>query len=172
MGWNTTGYTSSARVLQYLYWDSAEYLWAIAAHETAHQWWYAQVGNDQAFEPWLDEALCTYSERLYYENIHPEGLDWWWAYRVYYYEPKGWVDGSVYNPEGYRAYRDAVYLNGALFLEDLRNLVGEQAFFAFLPAYARRYAGTVATADDFFAVLNEYTQVNLQPLFDRYFENR
>jgi hypothetical protein len=41
--------------------SKSEYLIAIAAHETAHQWWYAQVGNDQALEPWLDEALCTYS---------------------------------------------------------------------------------------------------------------
>jgi hypothetical protein len=29
----------------------ADYLTAIAAHETAHQWWYAQLGNDQAIEP-------------------------------------------------------------------------------------------------------------------------
>lgn len=150
----------------------AEYLWAIAAHETAHQWYYAQVGNDQALEPWLDEALCTYSERLYYEKVHPEALDWWWDYRVYYYEPKGWVDGSVYNPEGYRAYRDAVYLNGALFLEDLRSLVGDQAFFAFLQAYVKRYAGKIATSDNFFTMLNEYTQANLQPLLDKYFRER
>jgi hypothetical protein len=43
------------------------------------QWWYSAVANDQALEPWLDEALSTYSERLYYENIHPQGLDWWWT---------------------------------------------------------------------------------------------
>ncbi|MBE0695651.1 MAG: hypothetical protein IH586_01895, partial [Anaerolineaceae bacterium] len=39
--------------------DPADYLVAIAAHEIAHQWWYGSVGNDQANEPWLDEALCT-----------------------------------------------------------------------------------------------------------------
>jgi aminopeptidase N len=100
-----------------------------------------RVGNDQAEEPWLDEALATYSERLFYERTYPEALDWWWAYRVNYYEPRGWVDGSIYNPEGYRAYRDAVYLNGATFLEELRQQVGEAAFFAFLQDYTARYAG-------------------------------
>jgi hypothetical protein len=94
-----------------------EYLVAIAAHETAHQWWYGLVGNDQTLEPWLDEALCTYSERIFFENVYPAALDWWWAYRVNYYEPHGWVDSTIYNPEGYRAYRSAVYLNGAVFLE-------------------------------------------------------
>jgi Peptidase family M1 domain len=150
----------------------ADYLTAIAAHETAHMWWYGLVGNDQALAPWLDEALCTYSERLYYENLHPEVLDWWWAYRVNYYEPKGWVDGSVYNPEGYRSYRDAVYLNGALFLEDLRKQIGDQAFFAFLPAYAKKFALQIASTDQFFDLLGEFSSVDLAPLESRYFQKR
>jgi hypothetical protein len=150
----------------------AEYLTAIAAHETAHQWWYAQVGNDQAIKPWLDEALCTFSERLYYENVHPEALAWWQQYRIDYYEPKGWVDGTIYNPEGYRAYRDAVYLNGEVFLEDLRGLIGEQAFMAFLKEYLQANTGKIATADDFFTLLETYSNADLTPLLDQYFSKR
>jgi aminopeptidase N len=150
----------------------ADYLTAIAAHETAHQWWYSSLGNDQALEPWLDEALCTYSERLYYENLHPQGLDWWWTYRINYYEPKGWVDGSIYNPEGYRAYRDAIYLNGARFLEELRDLVGGDAFLDFIFAYAQEFARQIVTADDFFALLESYSQADITPLLDKYFQNR
>lgn len=151
----------------------AEYLTAIAVHETAHQWWYAQVGNDQALEPWLDETLCTYSEKLYYENVHPEGLDWWWDYRVNYYQPRGWVDASIYNPHGeaepYRSYRDAVYLNGAMFLEELRQTIGDDAFFAFLKDYSEQYLLQNATAQDFFALLNQFTQVDLASLLKKYF---
>jgi hypothetical protein len=33
-----------------------------AAHETAHQWFYSLVGNDQARDPWLDETLAAWSE--------------------------------------------------------------------------------------------------------------
>jgi hypothetical protein len=151
---------------------SADYLTAIAAHETAHQWWYSAVGNDQALEPWLDEALSTYSERLFYENLHPQSLDWWWTYRINYYEPRGWVDGSIYNPEGYRAYRDAVYLNGALFLEDLRNLIGDESFFEFLQAYNYEYYRRIASGDDFFALLEDYSQADISPLLDKYFQMR
>ena len=149
-----------------------EYLIAIAAHETAHQWFYALVGNDQAFEPWLDEALCTYNERLFYEHYYPEALDWWWSYRINYYDPKGWVDGSIYNPDGYRAYRDAVYLNGALFLEDLRDLIGDESFFQFLPDYVNRKSYTNTSADDFFDILNHHTQSNISPLLEEYFLKR
>lgn len=146
-----------------------EYLITIAAHETAHQWFYALVGNDQAFEPWLDEALCTYSERLYYEAYHPEALEWWWNYRIHFYEPRGWVDGSIYNPEGYRAYRDAIYLNGALFLEDLRNSIGNDTFFQFLADYIERQKAKNASGDDFFAILSEHTATDITPLLDKYF---
>ncbi|MGL5750265.1 MAG: M1 family metallopeptidase, partial [Paraclostridium sp.] len=33
----------------------------VIAHETAHQWWYSAIGNDEISEPWLDEALTEYS---------------------------------------------------------------------------------------------------------------
>ncbi|HZD56706.1 MAG TPA: M1 family metallopeptidase [Anaerolineales bacterium] len=151
--------------------SQGEYLVAIAAHETAHQWFYGLVGNDQAVEPWLDEALCTYSERLYYETTAPEALDWWYAYRIDYYDPKGWVDGSIYNPEGYRAYRDAVYLNGALFLDDLRSQIGNEAFFAFLKDYVRRFTHKIATGDDFFILLASHTQKDLTALVGEYFSS-
>jgi hypothetical protein len=31
------------------------------SHEISHQWFYSLVGNDQARDPWLDEALATWS---------------------------------------------------------------------------------------------------------------
>ena len=149
-----------------------EYLITIAAHETAHQWFYGAVGNDQALEPWLDETLCTYSERLYFENLHPEAMDWWWSYRVEYYQPGGWVDGSIYNPLGYRAYRDAVYLNGAMFLEELRTLMGDRAFFTFLRSYTIEKTGLIASREDFFQRLGTYTQSDISSLLKKYFSNQ
>ena len=155
--------------------DPGDYLVAIAAHETAHQWWYGIVGSDQANEPWLDEALSTYSEHLFYEHYYPEALDWWWYYRINYYRPHGWVDTSVYNPEGtlqtYQDYRNAVYLNGAHFFEDLRQTVGDKAFFAFLKDYTERFAGQVAMREDFFALLTQHTSEDLGPLKTKYFAN-
>ena len=154
------------------------YLTFIAAHETAHQWWYGLVGNDQAMEPWLDEAMCTYMEHIFYENIYadyPPGsdqslVDWWWYYRVNFYEPDGWVDGSIYDFDQFRPYRDAVYLNGAKFLDDLRNLIGDQAFFSFLRDYAGQNKYQIATGTDFFGLLKENTSKNLNGLQRQYFQ--
>ena len=145
------------------------YLTAIAVHETAHQWWYNQVGNDQALEPWLDEALCTYSERIFYENIYPDLLSWWWAFRVDYYVPSGVIDGAIYDYDSFRTYRDSVYLHGAQFLEELRTIIGDDAFFAFLRDYAARFANQKVTGDDFFAILQEHTTKDMSRIRSKYF---
>ncbi len=154
--------------------SQADYLTAIAAHETAHQWWYGLVGNDQALEPWLDEALCTYSEILFYETYYPEAIEWWWVYRIDYYAPAGWVDTTIYNPEAsptpYNSYRSAVYLNGAHFLSDLRTLIGDTAFFAFLRAYTSNHIAQITTAVDFFDTLALFSKEDLSALRSKYFK--
>ncbi len=150
-----------------------EYLVAIAAHEAAHQWWYGLVGNDQALEPWLDEALCTYSERLYYEHNAPEALPWWWTYRIDFYQPSGWINGSIYDytafPNAYEAYRNAVYLNGAKFLEETRQTIGDEAFFSFLRSYAESNRHQIATGQGFFDLLRSVSSQDLEPLVAKFF---
>ncbi len=147
------------------------YLTAIAVHETAHQWWYGLVGNDQAAEPWLDESLCVYSERLYYETHYPHLLNWWWEFRVHRFEPSGWVNSTVYDYDQFRPYVNAVYLRGALFLEELRKQMGDQAFLAFLRDYAARGACRQVTSVDFFAALSQHTNLDLSELTARYFNS-
>jgi hypothetical protein len=142
----------------------------IAVHETAHQWWFSQVGSDQALEPWLDEALATYSERLFYEVNYP-GVTAWQAFRVDAYNPSGWVDSSIYDLQGIRTYANAVYLRGALFLQDLRSQIGDEAFFAFLKDYASQMAGKRATTADFFRILRQHTDADLTAIMQEYFSH-
>ena len=150
---------------------AGSFLIAIAAHETSHQWWYGIIANDQAQEPWLDEALATYSEYLFYEYYYPDRLDdFWWDRRVNPYHPDGWVNSTIYSAAGYREYRDAVYLHGAIFLNDLRNLIGNEAFFAFLQDYVSTYTNQIATGNDFFRILAGHTDADFGPLLTIYFQ--
>ncbi len=146
---------------------------AIAVHETAHQWWFAQVHNDQALHPWLDESLATYSEYLFYERLgDPIAVEWWWTYRVDYYQPgDAPIDGSIYEFRSWRAYRDTVYLHGAHFWHDLRQALGDDAFFAFLRDYRATYQGRIVTPEDWAALLARHTppEADLTPLWTQYF---
>ncbi|MBI4760749.1 MAG: M1 family metallopeptidase [Chloroflexota bacterium] len=146
------------------------YLVIIAAHETAHQWWFDAVANDQALEPWLDETLCTYSERIYYETVHPDLLDWWWGYRYFEFQKAGFVDTPIYEGDGQRSYWDKTYLTGARFMEDLRQRVGDEIFFAFLRDYYTQFAGKHATAADFFRVFRENSAADISDLMAKYFQ--
>jgi len=146
------------------------YLVIIAAHETAHQWWFDSVADDQALEPWLDEALCTYSERIYYENIHPDLVSWWWSYRYFEFDKEGFVDTPIYDGGGQRPYWDKVYLTGARFLEDLRTKVGDEIFFTFLKDFYTQYTGRRVTGADFFRVLREHTAADISDLMTKYFK--
>lgn len=144
----------------------------IGTHEIAHQWWFGLVGNDQAMEPWLDEAMAVYSERIFYQYNYPNYGDWWWNYRVNYFGPQGYVDSSIYDFGTFRAYVNAVYLNGANFLDDLRTRVGDQVFFAFLQDYAARYAHGHATARDFFVMLRQHTNADFSDIMREYFRTQ
>jgi hypothetical protein len=173
-GMEYSGFFYLSRDFYNLYTTAAgavNYLVFVAAHETAHQWWFEQVGNDQAEQPWLDEALCTYSERLFYESAYPDLVPGWWAYRVDFYQPQGFVDIPIYEGQGFRPYTNAVYFRGAHFLEDLRARLGDEIFFAFLQDYLAQERGKIATAADFFTVLDQHTKADYSDIVRQYFQN-
>jgi hypothetical protein len=147
------------------------YATLLAAHETAHQWWFERVANDQAFEPWLDEAPATYAELVFLESAYPQLTDWWWTFRVDGFEPKGWVDTSIYNGGRFRPYVNAVYLRGAHFLDDLRKRMGDESFFAFMHDYLAEMSGGIATKENFLTILREHTSSDVSDIIAEYFQD-
>ncbi len=143
---------------------------SIGVHEIAHEWWFGLVGSDQATEPWLDEALATYSENTFYYYNFPNYGEWWWNFRVNYFSPSGWVDSSIYDHTTFRSYVNATYLNGANFMFDLNTRMGDDDFYRFLKDYASRYARGRATTADFFATLREDTSADISALISAYFK--
>lgn len=142
----------------------------LTAHEVAHNWWFGAVGNDAGNEPWLDEAMATYAELLYYEQAHPSDLDWWWEFRINQWGPGGAVDSTAYELPGFRPYVNAVYLHGAQFLHAVRQQVGDQAFYTFLKDYYAQYDGQIATQAGFVTLLEESTGQDVSALVAEYFE--
>ncbi len=137
----------------------------IVAHETAHQWWYSLVGNDQWEEPWLDESLAEYSQILYFEWVYgPKDAErgfWDFVGNPYYLYiegggealPTGISVGQVADdPDAYRA---AVYLRGAWSLRMLRSIIGDQPFFEALRIYASSHAYGIATSQDLIHAFEE-----------------
>ena len=150
----------------------ANYLTFVAVHETAHQWWFDQVANDQALEPWLDESLTTYSESIYYETLYPDLLSWWWSYRIDFFEPQGYINIPVYDGQNDDNYKQTVYFNGAHFLQDLRQRIGDAAFQLFIQDYFTQNKGRIASGEDFFRILDEHTDEDYSDILHAYFHAR
>ncbi len=142
---------------------------SLGVHELSHQWWYDQVGNDQALHPWMDEALAVYSEWLFYQRNYPADVRLWWGFRVNYFQPQGYINRSIYDYPSFRPYVNATYLQGARFMEALRRRIGDQAFFAFLRDYYTQMQGRIATPQDFFRILDTHTTKSYQDIVARYF---
>ncbi len=149
----------------------------VSAHETSHQWWFEQVADDQAMQPWLDEAFAAYSEHIFYESVDPNSISWWWSYwlpRVGGNQSLPWVDSNIYafaGNGGFIGYTNTVYMRGAHFLDDLRNRIGDAAFFGFLQDYLKQENGKIATTSDFFRILSQHTQTDYSDIVRQYFQN-
>lgn len=138
------------------------YLTLISVHEIAHQWWYAAVGSDSALNPWLDEALATYSEYLFIEKFYPASRNWWWSFRVASFFPQGAVDSTVYEFATAREYINAVYLRGVQMLHNLRVDIGDDSFFKLLRAYLAAGKGRIVDPNLFWRQLQPAERASTQ----------
>jgi peptidase M1-like protein len=142
------------------------------AHEVAHQWFYNTVGNDQLGEPWLDEAMAQYATWQYYRDA--KGAV---AARAFEGSLRGrWqrVDNedipigmpvSSYDPSSYGA---IVYGRGPLFVDALRQKMGDAAFDAFILDYALVQRWKVATTEEFRALAENHCACDLTGMFEEW----
>jgi hypothetical protein len=145
------------------------------AHEVAHQWWYNIVGNDTLRDPWMDEALTTYSSIVYWEQVGGEAAK---QQALAYYQDKynqntqkGW-DAPVTEPMLYfqesdriESYSPVVYAKGGLFYEDLRKTMGDAAFFKAMQFYYGSHWFSIATVEELLVAFQTATKVQLDDLY-------
>jgi len=141
----------------------------VIVHETAHQWWYGTVGNDEIDEAWLDESFATYSESIFFEN--KDNSKDYYKYAANGYDiVKGTLnDGAVLRPlakfKGWDDYGPLAYNKGAVMLNTLRNKIGDKAFFKVITTYYDRYKFKTAKTGDFKAIVEEVTNKNWDSFF-------
>ncbi len=140
-------------------------------HEVAHQWFYALIGGDQLHEPWLDEALATYAEVLYYEETGQPGaaaglLTQFRAWVRSHPDPTLPIGKGVGDYPDEDSYALFVYGKGALFLDALRGEIGEEAFRRFLQEYFAEQRYGFASGVEFQQAAEGACDCDLDGLFD------
>jgi hypothetical protein len=147
----------------------------LLVHEFAHQWFGDMITCGTWADVWLNEGFATYCEALWLE--HKTGYT---AYKnailndrsSYLSSNPGW---AIYNsdwvdntPDVYTLFNTAVtYDKSACFIHQLRYLLGDDTFFAFLKSYCSdpEFKYKSATSAQFNQKLNDFTGQN----YDWYF---
>jgi len=111
----------------------------MVAHEVAHQWFYSAVGNDQAREPFADEAVSDLMARSLISRFVSSQC------------PVGRLDHSIYDIG--ECYPWVIYIQGVAWLRDLRDRMGGNAFWSAVSRYYRDYVGGIGGSRQLIAAL-------------------
>ncbi len=120
----------------------------LAAHETAHQWFYGIVGNDQAKQPFADEAPTDFVAR-YVLGLRR-------ASRC----ARATLDRTIYS-YGATCYYEKIYIQGGNLIDDARKRMGSTRFWAAMRGYVSANAGRISTTQRFLQALDDGTPLDL-----------
>ena len=137
----------------------------VVYHEVAHQWFYAQLGNDQQREPWLDEGFADFSARYLMgigENqCSGRPVD----SQVFAWEAGPTSGGDWSSCDGYF---ETVFYKGTEFLNGLRAAMGDEAFFTAMRDWVAANQHGMTTARRLLRHLDASTDADLEPIYRAY----
>jgi hypothetical protein len=125
----------------------------LVAHETAHQWFYGIVGNDQARQPYADEAAADFTARY--------ALGLRRASRC----STARLDLNIYQYSG-ACYYEIIYIQGGNFLDDTRKRMGATAFWAGIRDYLATNRFKITTTKSLLDTLDDHTPLDLVPRYE------
>ena len=136
----------------------------VLVHELAHQWFGNSVSVAQWSDIWLNEGFATYSELLWIE--HRQGPA---VYDRVLADRRRAASTADYPPPGLPPPTDlfngGVYQLGGLLLADLRDEIGDEAFFTLLRTYAAEFADGNVTTAEFIALAEDISGQDLEEFF-------
>ena len=131
------------------------------------------MGSDPVNNAWQDEALCEFSFLSYWEKHHGKNA----AEEIFRREmlpslqvtytattgsPLSWFSDT-------NQYRILVYQRGAAMLRALDDMM-QGGLNGFLKHYRERFAFDIASREDFFSLLQEYSGEDYAPLLTDYLD--
>ncbi|MCL4266475.1 MAG: M1 family metallopeptidase [Anaerolineae bacterium] len=141
-----------------------------AVHELAHMWFGDWVSLDSWGEMWRNEGFATYLSFLWEYRDDPDGLELYMEGIRAFLEDNNELGKPLRNPPPAELFSAYTYVGGALMIHELRQEMGDDAFFAGLKNYFQQYAHGTASDEEFIAVMEAAASKSLAAFFSRWLE--
>ncbi len=143
------------------------YYQTFVAHELTHQWFGDMITCSDFHHIWLNEGFATWSEAYWLEQSQDEA-----AYHSKMNERKYFGSGSVYVPDAsdFNVIFNywTTYAKASWVVHMLRHVMGDADFFAALTAYRQAYAFSSANTEQFQAVCESVSGLDLGAFFSQW----
>ncbi len=142
------------------------------AHEIAHQWFGDDVSISNWSDLWLSEGFATYFSMLYFESHEGEERFKQLLKRTEEIYLEGRKNNTTVVMNNYSRIEELLnvenYYKGALFLNALRQFIGDESFFLGIKKYYNGYKHLNVTTQDLEKVMSSVSNKNLKPLFHKW----
>jgi aminopeptidase N len=138
-------------------------------HELAHMWFGNWVSLDSWQQMWRNEGFATYVQLMWENRDDPEELELAMEAMRSAVEDNG-DDFPLGNPPPAQLFSFNTYFGGALFVHELRQEMGDEAFFSGLQTYFATYGGGTASDAEFQAVMETAVGRSLDDFFAEWLE--
>lgn len=146
------------------------------AHEIAHQWWGHGLDWNSYRDIWLSEGISQFGAILFLKEKYGDRV-----YNRILEKISGGIKkkstwggitmGSRISHFNYEAYQAIVYNKAALVLNMLKDLLGDELFFAGIKRFFSRHKYSAATTVEFMNVFHDVSGKDLELFFEKWFDS-
>lgn len=138
----------------------------VMAHEASHSWYHGVLASNEALYPWIDEGFTDFAANesmaaMFDEEDAHEG-----SYRGYFALARsGFQEPASQHSDHYnlnRAYSVAAYGMGAIFLHQLKYIIGEEVFYKGMRQFYNTWKFKHPEPNDFIRVMEKVSGMQLQ----------
>ncbi len=137
----------------------------VMAHEVGHSWYQMTLASNESLNAWMDEGFADFASDEAIHTILNEPINHAGSYTSYFnlansglQEPAG-QHSDHFNTN--RAYSTAAYSIGAVFLQQLKYLMGEEAFYKGMKRYYNTWKMRHPEPNDFLRVMEKESGLQL-----------
>lgn len=146
--------------------DDFEGFTGLFVHEGSHNWYYGVMGTNEVRHPWMDEGFTTYAEERCMQYLFGhEGDPFAGAYRNYLYLDTNGLREPLSTPGDHFNYNFVYGINsysaGALFLNQLEYIIGEEAFARGMKRYWNQWKFKHPTPEAFIRIMERESGLHL-----------